>query len=835
MNSDHIYTNIEKSDSQVNTLLARLIGILKASRPVDGWLAAVLFAINLSVVSWSIDKSEWVKTPSLTALMLGSLFVGFIIIRIHTPRILILPIGVICGFLMVLWRLTSIESGPVHVSNIEELLERLNLWYRAAIDGTINIDQLPFAIGIMIVTWCLGYVSAWTYFRCQRFWIVFVLGGAGLLCNLTFLPDTASIHLGIYLLTALILIGRIQSVRRRREWDTLGFSHDTHLGLLAISDTILIGFVILIIAFALPIGKYWPPARNGYETLRSPLLHFEEDFNRLFAGLPARRGLAYRIWGNVMAFQGTINPTDTVAFQVESPIPMYWKARTYNYYTSKGWLSNETILRANNWTPSYSAPLQYSNQIEVTYRLTPGYESSTLFAGGQAVFLDTDYIIETYDSPTFTINLEDPGASDNYTSLPLAIHRTIDELTIFSQRKGNDLNNETIAEILPDNLHLIGTKNNGRTITIAEKIPHWPDVLSVRTDGPKIKPGQEYKGRSSLSLATPEELKGTSGKYPIWATQIYTQLPSDLPERIRGLAIELTVNEGTNYDKVMAIQNYLKSLEYNLSIDPPPFDGDGVDHFLFEQKEGYSEYFGSAMTVLLRSIGIPARLATGYSEGEQIKGTDLYIVSDRDAHAWTEVFFPRYGWIPFEPTPGVAIPPISYSLPEPEIPDPNLLGGQLLFDCEDDDEECEEENTTSVSDANENTNENWIDRLTNASPLVGATLGILVALTSVLCLLWVKYMSSSGNPIKTFKNMTILGRINGVRIKSHQTPFEYQENLQQLILTHSESITAVTDFYVRTTYSAQSFTQDNKEQLVQAWRKLRLPMLFYRLKIGKYD
>jgi len=835
MNSDHIFTNTEESYSQANTLRARLIDILKTSRPTDGWLAAVLFAINLSVVSWSIDKAEWVKTPNLTALMLAAIFAGFIIIRVRTPRILILPVGLICGSLMVLWRLTSIESGPVHISNLEELWERLNFWYRAAIDGTINIDQLPFAIGLMTMTWCLGYVSAWAYFKNQRFWIVFVLGGAGLLCNLTFLPDTASIHLGIYLLTALILIGRVQSVRRRREWDKLGFSHDTHLGLLAISDTILIGFVILIIAFVLPIGKYWPPARNGYETLRSPMLHFEEDFNRLFAGLPARRGLAYRIWGNVMAFQGTINPTDTIAFQVESPMAMYWKARTYNYYTSKGWLSNETILRANDWTPSYSVPLQYNNQIEVTYRLTPGYESNTLFAGGQAVSLDTDYMIETYDSPTFTINIDDPSVSDKHTSLPQDINEVIDELTIFGQKKGNNLNNEAISEILPNNLHLIGAENNGQTITIAEKIPHWPDVLSVRTDGPKIKPGQEYKVRSSLSLATPEELKGTSSKYPIWATQIYTQLPSDLPERIRGLAIKLTVNEATNYDKAMAIQNYLKSLDYNLSIDPPPFDGDGVDHFLFEQKEGYSEYFGSAMTVLLRSIGIPARLATGYSEGEQIQGTDLYMVSDRDAHAWTEVFFPKYGWIPFEPTPGVAIPSVSYSLPEPEIPGSNLLGGQLLFDCEDDDDECEEENPTPALDTAENENTSWIDKLTNVSPLAGATLGALLMLTSVLCLLWVKFMSSSGNPIKTFKNMTILGRINGVRIKSHQTPFEYQQNLQKLILNHRESIAAVTDFYVRSTYSAQSFTQDNKDQLSEAWRKLRLSMLFYRLKIGKYD
>jgi len=96
-------------------------------------------------------------------------------------------------------------------------------------------------------------------------------------------------------------------------------------------------------------------------------------------------------------------------------------------------------------------------------------------------------------------------------------------------------------------------------------------------------------------------------------------------------------------------------------------------------------------------------------------------------------------------------------------------------------------------------------------------------------------MSCSGNPIKTFKNMSFLGRINGVRIKSHQTPFEYQKNLQQLFINQSEPIITVTDFYIRTTYSAHSFTPENKEQLIQAWRKLRLPMLFNRLKMGRYD
>ena len=87
---------------------------------------------------------------------------------------------------------------------------------------------------------------------------------------------------------------------------------------------------------------------------------------------------------------------------------MYWKARTYNQYTSKGWLSNETLVRPNNWTPSYNSSIQYGKQLEVTSRITAGYDSKILLFGGQAVSIDTDYLIETYDSPVYTIKLGAP-------------------------------------------------------------------------------------------------------------------------------------------------------------------------------------------------------------------------------------------------------------------------------------------------------------------------------------------------------------------------------------------------------------------------------------------
>ena len=85
-------------------------------------------------------------------------------------------------------------------------------------------------------------------------------------------------------------------------------------------------------------------------------------------------------------------------------------------------------------------------------------------------------------------------------------------------------------------------------------------------------------------------------------------------------------------------------MTYDLEIDPPPFGVDGVEHFLFNMQRGYSQYFGSAMAVMLRSVGVPARMVTGYSVGDKIRDQDVYVVKDNHSHGWVEVFFfPVYG------------------------------------------------------------------------------------------------------------------------------------------------------------------------------------------------
>jgi hypothetical protein len=110
----------------------------------------------------------------------------------------------------------------------------------------------------------------------------------------------------------------------------------------------------------------------------------------------------------------------------------------------------------------------------------------------------------------------------------------------------------------------------------------------------------------------------------------------------------------TDYDRVLAIEQYLKRT-YTYTLEPPllPPDYDAADFFLFDARSGYCEQFANAMAVMLRTLRIPARIAVGYAPGEFDPKTNEFVVRELDAHAWVEVFFPQYGWIPFDPTGGV--------------------------------------------------------------------------------------------------------------------------------------------------------------------------------------
>lgn len=171
-----------------------------------------------------------------------------------------------------------------------------------------------------------------------------------------------------------------------------------------------------------------------------------------------------------------------------------------------------------------------------------------------------------------------------------------------------------------------------------------------------LDPGLIYTVVSEVSVATPDALQKSYGKYPPGLLDTYCQLPEMLYE-VGALAEKITDGLTNNYDKVMAISDYLKE-HYRYDLDTPAQgdDENTVEFFLFKQKRGYCEHFSTALAVMCRSLGIPARVAVGYYTGTMNSLTGYYEVSARDAHAWVEVYFPFFGWVSFDPTPGRSEP-----------------------------------------------------------------------------------------------------------------------------------------------------------------------------------
>lgn len=133
----------------------------------------------------------------------------------------------------------------------------------------------------------------------------------------------------------------------------------------------------------------------------------------------------------------------------------------------------------------------------------------------------------------------------------------------------------------------------------------------------------------------------------------YLKLPDNLPQRVKDLSLSLTASKGNNYDKAKAIEQYLVSnYPYNLDVRSTPRNRDFVDYFLFDMKEGYCSYYASAMAILARCAGLPTRYVEGYMlPPEPLKDNrTAFIITNMQAHAWVEIYFEGYGWLPFEPT-----------------------------------------------------------------------------------------------------------------------------------------------------------------------------------------
>ena len=206
-----------------------------------------------------------------------------------------------------------------------------------------------------------------------------------------------------------------------------------------------------------------------------------------------------------------------------------------------------------------------------------------------------------------------------------------------------------------DTLFSVGPPLGANIDTVADLPEEFPGDIERIRSREDLQEGDRYRVAGSISIATAEQLRADSANYPAWVRERYLQLPEDLPQRVYDLTAEVTEGVTNPFDLARAVEAYIREFETDMGVRSAPARRDVVDYLLFDLQRGYFDYFSTAMTVMLRTQGVPARVAVGYVLDADDFEAGAFAVRKNDAYSWVEVYFPTYGWVDFNPSEELAL------------------------------------------------------------------------------------------------------------------------------------------------------------------------------------
>jgi hypothetical protein len=342
-----------------------------------------------------------------------------------------------------------------------------------------------------------------------------------------------------------------------------------------------------------------------------------------------------------------------------------------------------------------------------------------------------------------------------------------------------------------------------------------PAVVRLAT---MLRKGQEYNVISAASVASEDQLRQAGDQYP-QGMEKYLQLPPTVPERVKEKAEEITATGGTPYDKALAVESYLRSLPYETKVPTPPSDRDWVDYTLFDVQTGYADSLATSMTVMLREVGVPARVVTGFAPGHLDENEGAYIIYESEAHAWVEVFFPRYDWINFEPSVLRDLPFRPTDTQSIILP---ITAGDYLGDSPDmymDDPYFDSFGEFMPYEAPRE-DFPWVIGL-------GIVAGIVAAFAAIwYAMMWYLRRGLRGLPwhAQWYGQFRRLAGWAGLAGPWSQTPFEYTDWLERRYPGTGKLVRPITECYVQGAYSGREPGPEELARASKAWDTLRQPL-----------
>jgi len=730
-----------------------------------GWLSLFCLGCMLLSTVWSIQEAKW--TPALDSLApvtLAALMMGLVLSHLRYPRWVAHLLGLWAGGEFITFQMAAIVApGPTFELRERLLLVgwRLQQWGLAVITGASNSDHLIFVLQLSVFLWLIAFVAAWLVFHSHRPWWAIALTAIPLLINLYYARHLNPNGFLIFFTgNALVLLVRHNIQMQEDAWLRARVSRtaDAHWDLLWTGVTITLFLVTA--AWVVPGASISEVMSTAWENMSQPWQDFQMHWYRLFSAPEAGAGTLTRFDGTLRLTGPAVLP-DTRALEIHAPRPHYWRAVALDHYDGQQWTTTaavEVLVEEGDSAIRDRVELAYRRREVMVQRIQPRRPyGGLLLAGGQWLKADRASTIKTYVDPA---------------SPAIAAAELSDAAIVYGR------------------------------------------FLLFRSS--------EYVVESSYSVAYVEELQEAGTQYPPWMRARFLQLPASLPQRVRDLALEITADAPTPYDKAAAIEQYLRqNYTYDLFVGEPPAGTDAVDYCLFESRRGYCSHFASAMTVLCRAVGVPARLVTGYSSGEYDEEEHLYVVLESHAHAWVEVFFPGYGWVEFEPSPGVAalerqrqpVPTGPSGSSQPggggEPPPERELRGV---------EEVEVPPDTTPGPGR-GFSLGWGGCL---SLLIGA----LVAVVAGSAWAWWRWSLRGLTFVDAVhERVRRLGRLLGLKQAPYQTDHEYAAVLSDIVPAGQPEISTITTMVVQSHFGRHKPGPEDHDRVWAAWEQLRIKML----------
>jgi len=751
----------------------------------EGWFSLILLAIVIYSTVWCVQAAGWVDHLNILTLTTGLGLVAGVVAskQKRFPRLTMHLLALAVGLLLAFWQ----TAGAFYHGSAGALGVGMQRWLATALTGGTGSDDAIFLFFILALGFILAYTSAWLVYRTRNPWLMIVANAVVLLINLSSVDPGYIIFLIVFLMASLLLLLRFNLYESTRRWRKQGLRYPDDIGWDVMQAGAIISVCILIFSWVLP-GTYTnETAAQIWNSSSNPWQQAQNTWNRLISLNGGANPSNHGNFRDSLTLGGNPNLNRDIVFTVQSSDgSVYYETLNYDTYTKRGWGNGPTETLP--WKANDAFTTDASNMVHtLTQKITVVAPLNEQYP----------YILGAPDITSYD------------TAANVMASKTSGSVVAWLGKNGN---------------LSVGTKY---TVTsyISSADVKTLQAVPMPKDAPHYPP--EYDGQADPHV------------YNQHAVDAYIQLPNGLDPRIAAKAQQIVADAHaiTMYDKVIALESYFRNTySYSTNIQLPP-GAEGVSWFLFDNTDhkGFCNYFSTSMTVMARSLGIPARVVAGYTNGEYDAKTHQRVIRGTDAHSWTQIYFAGYGWINFEPSAGFT----SFSRPLPNqfskggasggttginggvVPPPNIRGRR-----------SQGADDAAGTGAATTTAQAQVQLRQQVGTAVGSVI-LLLLFGSLLFMLWWRRLFRRYSPSAQFYGrLCVLANWAGIQLRPSQTPYEYIHGVAASAPQEALVLERLGDIYVRDKWadpesSEHPLRSGEIDELPTLWRRIQPGLILY--------